>query len=785
MKFVVILILAFILLIPLNIFADEYDELRSFMSDWESPYYLQQTWISEETNNVLSGDKIKNLVMTFENDYENERISDDRMVLTITEHNEIINDGEFFVSLIDKLREEYQNNPNKKIFTGFKGSEEINNTELGEFGVEYISLNLYTNENEVFANCFQSYPTKENNEFTLTHWCIVGKFSLSQSISSNEYFVGHSPRELTHVAKSIQEKYDYPITDWNDILLDVNAPYVDRTGNNGLITLNDSPTVFSEESLDDENIEKIITQQESDICNSSAIIQLEGPISWMVLEYKAGTNKAFRANFSNEEFGEYLKEIDYRNSERATEYVNSITSSKEFATFYTDRNLVPEEEKLLIQISEKYLEFLNDGKNGFVADVNTLYTDKKNEINAIPMQDSRLTICGDDKILGLEEFEEIREATQYMISHNISDTVEDWGRNLELKQSKFPTDFPKEESTQLTNDMIPGEIGLKKGDWAKYEIIFGGEGGFASMLDIMKNSYEITGLDCKFSDMEWIKSEVIDIQNNQPIMKGSISCDGEEHSLTNTDDNIFQNVNQFYIPIDIEVGGTITLSDKEFTVSEPDAKMYGSKTVEVIRLYSEDIELYENGGKSKTIDESFFEKESGLLLEKTMIMEATGVPLFGDMTFTFGLDAIEYNTPRTILSQPSSNSGGGCLIATATYGSELAPQVQQLRELRDNSLLQTESGTNFMNLFNDFYYSFSPIIADYERENLVFKEGVKLFITPMISTLSIMTLAEEGSESQVLGLGISIILLNLGIYVVGPVIGITKIKKHIQRKQTR
>ena len=30
--------------------------------------------------------------------------------------------------------------------------------------------------------------------------------------------------------------------------------------------------------------------------------------------------------------------------------------------------------------------------------------------------------------------------------------------------------------------------------------------------------------------------------------------------------------------------------------------------------------------------------------------------------------------------------GGGCLIATATYGSELAPQVQQLRELRDNTI---------------------------------------------------------------------------------------------------
>ena len=64
--------------------------------------------------------------------------------------------------------------------------------------------------------------------------------------------------------------------------------------------------------------------------------------------------------------------------------------------------------------------------------------------------------------------------------------------------------------------------------------------------------------------------------------------------------------------------------------------------------------------------------------------------------------------------------GGGCLIATATYGSELAPQVQQLRELRDNQLLQTESGTAFMGMFNDIYYSFSPTIADMEREHPMF-----------------------------------------------------------------
>jgi len=121
--------------------------------------------------------------------------------------------------------------------------------------------------------------------------------------------------------------------------------------------------------------------------------------------------------------------------------------------------------------------------------------------------------------------------------------------------------------------------------------------------------------------------------------------------------------------------------------------------------------------------------------------------------------------------------GGGCLIATATYGSELAPQVQQLRELRDNQLLVTESGTNFMGIFNDVYYSFSPVIADYERENPVFKEAVKLAITPLLSSLSIMQYAE--TDSEVLGIGISVIMMNIGMYFVAPAIVIVRIKRKI------
>ncbi|MDC0229094.1 hypothetical protein OAJ71_03735 [Nitrosopumilus sp.] len=123
--------------------------------------------------------------------------------------------------------------------------------------------------------------------------------------------------------------------------------------------------------------------------------------------------------------------------------------------------------------------------------------------------------------------------------------------------------------------------------------------------------------------------------------------------------------------------------------------------------------------------------------------------------------------------QESSEEGGGCLIATAAYGSELAPQVQMLREIRDNQLMNTESGSAFMTTFNEAYYSFSPYIADLERESPLFKEAVKVAITPMLSTLAIMESAE--TESEVLGLGLSVIALNLGMYIGLPAFGIVKV----------
>ena len=82
-----------------------------------------------------------------------------------------------------------------------------------------------------------------------------------------------------------------------------------------------------------------------------------------------------------------------------------------------------------------------------------------------------------------------------------------------------------------------------------------------------------------------------------------------------------------------------------------------------------------------------------------------------------------------------------------------------------------------MNLFNEFYYSFSPVIADYERENFAFKEAIKITITPLLFSLSLLNHVEMNSEEAVLGFGIGIITLNGMMYFGLPILGIVSLRK--------
>jgi len=202
---------------------------------------------------------------------------------------------------------------------------------------------------------------------------------------------------------------------------------------------------------------------------------------------------------------------------------------------------------------------------------------------------------------------------------------------------------------------------------------------------------------------------------------------------------------------------TFSTDDKmlQFNVNASHEKENVAEIIIPLDLFDSELTVLLNG------------KEIFVPVNKTERSSIISVVFDGKGDYTIGITTMnKYN-------------GGGCLIATAAFGSELAPQVQLLREIRDNTILQTKSGSIFMTGFNQFYYSFSPAVADYERENTTFKEAVKLTLTPLLTSLTLLQYADIDSESEMLGYGISIILLNIGMYFVAPAVLITKIRKRV------
>lgn len=84
---------------------------------------------------------------------------------------------------------------------------------------------------------------------------------------------------------------------------------------------------------------------------------------------------------------------------------------------------------------------------------------------------------------------------------------------------------------------------------------------------------------------------------------------------------------------------------------------------------------------------------------------------------------------------PSATGSPQCVIATATYGSELSPEVQFLREFRDQDIMHTMAGREFMTVFHGWYYSFSPNIASVIAENPMMQNIFKILLYPLIGIL--------------------------------------------------
>jgi hypothetical protein len=83
---------------------------------------------------------------------------------------------------------------------------------------------------------------------------------------------------------------------------------------------------------------------------------------------------------------------------------------------------------------------------------------------------------------------------------------------------------------------------------------------------------------------------------------------------------------------------------------------------------------------------------------------------------------------------PSPQPRTGCLIATALYGSPLQSEVQFLRHFRDDTLVKI-AGQTFRDNLNDWYYSFSPQVSEFIRQNQWTRPPIILLGSPTVSFL--------------------------------------------------
>ena len=380
------------------------------------------------------------------------------------------------------------------------------------------------------------------------------------------------------------------------------------------------------------------------------------------------------------------------------------------------------------------------------------------------------------------------------------DSVSNFYYNFEAKEVTFEMPFDWSESQMSHVSVVHVETHFPK-DFA--EFLSPSYSGYANGIKLFKSS--VTVDDYTYDDertvhfvllqdhLRFLKNEMRASEEPLPdniVFKLSASQEAKFPLIAYSESEEFK-VNLAWDPKDIEPG---VPTNFVFTIrdSYTDSPMRLSDYTFVIMQNNEEIHRVSDnaavGGdfekftfsedqtgptviKFENIRNTGQETEFALVVVEKTVVEKTVVEK----------TVVEEAVVEVVATQESEEKGGGCLIATAAYGSEMAPQVQLLREIRDNQLMNTESGSAFMGTFNDIYYTFSPTIADMERENPVFKEIVKAGLTPMLSSLAIMENAN--SESEVLGLGLSVIALNLGMYIAAPALIGMKVHQQIKSRK--
>jgi len=138
------------------------------------------------------------------------------------------------------------------------------------------------------------------------------------------------------------------------------------------------------------------------------------------------------------------------------------------------------------------------------------------------------------------------------------------------------------------------------------------------------------------------------------------------------------------------------------------------------------------------------------------------------------LTATTTTTTATVTTTPAARA---CIIASVAYGSELAPEVQFLRDFRDEAVMSSFAGAQFMRAFNAFYYSFSPKVAELTAASPALQAIARALIYPLVTSLRIAAavgrLYPEASQLMIVIAGVVASGL-VGVIYVSPVVILLK-----------
>lgn len=99
-----------------------------------------------------------------------------------------------------------------------------------------------------------------------------------------------------------------------------------------------------------------------------------------------------------------------------------------------------------------------------------------------------------------------------------------------------------------------------------------------------------------------------------------------------------------------------------------------------------------------------------------------------------------------------------CFIATAAYGSNSDPQVETLREFRDQYLLTNPVGERLTSL----YYEYSPPVADFINEHPALKPVVRAGLLPAVAMSNVATNTTSAGKIAIIG---SLVLVSVTLAV--------------------